>query len=70
MLHGILRSNGHPFVMMGFLRNIEGIGPHIRFLLMGIRLDYLNKYYVVVIPLGANKFDVGGLGNQPEQFEE
>nr|GEV91386.1 hypothetical protein [Tanacetum cinerariifolium] len=29
MLHGILRFDGNPFVMMGFLRNIEGIGPHI-----------------------------------------
>ncbi|GJU79293.1 putative reverse transcriptase domain-containing protein [Tanacetum coccineum] len=29
MLHGILRFDGHPSMMMGFLRNIEGIGPHI-----------------------------------------
>ncbi|GKD79708.1 hypothetical protein Tco_1342329, partial [Tanacetum coccineum] len=30
MLHGILRFDGHPSVMMGFLRNIEGIGPKQR----------------------------------------
>nr|GEV47952.1 hypothetical protein [Tanacetum cinerariifolium] len=30
MLHGILRFDGHPSVMMGFLRNIEGIGLHVR----------------------------------------
>ncbi|GJY56750.1 hypothetical protein Tco_0455865 [Tanacetum coccineum] len=29
---GMLRFDGHSFVMMGFLRNIEGIGPHIRYL--------------------------------------
>ncbi|GJV07161.1 hypothetical protein Tco_1344817 [Tanacetum coccineum] len=32
MLHGILRFDGHLSVMMGFLRNIEGIGSHIRYL--------------------------------------
>ncbi|GKB88408.1 hypothetical protein Tco_0960680 [Tanacetum coccineum] len=30
MLHGTLRFDGHPSMMMGFLRNIEGIGPYIR----------------------------------------
>ncbi|GJS12751.1 hypothetical protein Tco_0407223 [Tanacetum coccineum] len=30
MLHGILRLEEHPSVMMGFHRNIEGIRPHIR----------------------------------------
>nr|GEU86124.1 zinc finger (Ran-binding) family protein [Tanacetum cinerariifolium] len=30
MLHGILRFDGHPSVMIGFLRNIKGIGLHIR----------------------------------------
>ncbi|GJU33350.1 hypothetical protein Tco_1176939 [Tanacetum coccineum] len=33
MLHGILRFDGHPSMMMGFLINIERIGPHIRFAL-------------------------------------
>ncbi|GJV75562.1 hypothetical protein Tco_1507146 [Tanacetum coccineum] len=32
MLHGILRFDGHPSIMMGFHRNIEGIGPHMRYL--------------------------------------
>nr|GEV25035.1 hypothetical protein [Tanacetum cinerariifolium] len=32
MLHGIWRFDGHPSMMIGFLRNIEGIGPHIRYL--------------------------------------
>nr|GEW03685.1 MAK10-like protein [Tanacetum cinerariifolium] len=30
MLHGILRFDGHPSEMMGFLRNIKGIGLHMR----------------------------------------
>ncbi|GJR70105.1 putative reverse transcriptase domain-containing protein [Tanacetum coccineum] len=30
MLHGILRLEEHPSVMMGFRRNIKGIGLHIR----------------------------------------
>nr|GEV51709.1 hypothetical protein [Tanacetum cinerariifolium] len=30
MLHGILRLEGHPSMMIGFFRNIEGIGPLIR----------------------------------------
>nr|GEU30741.1 hypothetical protein [Tanacetum cinerariifolium] len=29
MLHGIFRFDGHPFVMMRFLRNKDEIGPHI-----------------------------------------
>nr|GEV33382.1 hypothetical protein [Tanacetum cinerariifolium] len=28
MLHGILRFDGHPSVIIGFLRNIEGMVPH------------------------------------------
>nr|GEX46977.1 hypothetical protein [Tanacetum cinerariifolium] len=32
MLHSIWRFDGHPSMMMGFFRNIEGIGPHIRYL--------------------------------------
>nr|GEW29874.1 putative reverse transcriptase domain-containing protein [Tanacetum cinerariifolium] len=36
MLHGILRLEGHPPMMMGFLRNIEGIGPHIRMISINI----------------------------------
>ncbi|GJY65098.1 hypothetical protein Tco_0466558 [Tanacetum coccineum] len=53
MLHGILRFDEHPYVMMGFLRNIEGIGPLIRSLFAGIIIlfDYFNKHYVTVIPL-------------------
>ncbi|GJX44694.1 hypothetical protein Tco_0261370 [Tanacetum coccineum] len=43
MLHGILRFDGHPSVMMGFLRNIEGIGPHIRITLL------LGMGYVMVL---------------------
>nr|GEX25007.1 hypothetical protein [Tanacetum cinerariifolium] len=30
MLHGILKLEGHPSIMIGFLRNIEGIRPLIR----------------------------------------
>nr|GEZ35648.1 hypothetical protein [Tanacetum cinerariifolium] len=30
MLHGILRLVGYPSVLMGFRRNIKGIGLHIR----------------------------------------
>ncbi|GKC04968.1 hypothetical protein Tco_0996578 [Tanacetum coccineum] len=62
MLHGILRFDGHPSVMMRFFRNIEGIGPHIRFLLARILilLDYLNKHYVAVIPFVRNETNGSG----------
>ncbi|GKC69988.1 hypothetical protein Tco_1115871 [Tanacetum coccineum] len=33
MLHGIFKFDGHPFIMTGFHRNIEGIGPHMVFVI-------------------------------------
>ncbi|GKB10540.1 hypothetical protein Tco_0844463, partial [Tanacetum coccineum] len=39
--------DGHPSVMMRFLRNIEGMGPHMRYLwyASSLRVGNMSKYY-------------------------
>ncbi|GJY17267.1 hypothetical protein Tco_0388758 [Tanacetum coccineum] len=64
MLHGILRFDGHPSIMMGFHRNIEGIGPYMRFFLVGIFIlsVYLDKHYVASPSLVQTSSEVGDRG--------
>ncbi|GKD57337.1 hypothetical protein Tco_1290724 [Tanacetum coccineum] len=52
------RFNEPPSIMMGFCRNIEGIGPHMRFLLVGIVIprDYFDNHHISIFLFGADKF--------------
>ncbi|GJZ22702.1 hypothetical protein Tco_0559741 [Tanacetum coccineum] len=57
MLHGILRFDRHPSMMMGFLRNTKGIRLHMRYLwyASSLLVGNMSKYSaptpsVVVLP--------------------